>query len=58
VTGFDGHSIELALPTSIAVNLDPSRVLVFRVVPRDLTADTGLIPALGPAAIRIPEASA
>jgi hypothetical protein len=58
VTGFDGHSIELALPTSIAVNLDPSRVLVFRVVPRDLTADTGLIPALGPAAIRVPEASA
>lgn len=58
LTGFDGQRIELALPTSIAGNLDPLEVLVFRVVPRSLTADTGLLPALGPAAIRVPDAGA
>jgi hypothetical protein len=55
LTGFDGQSIELALPASIASNLDPSEVLVFRVVPRSLTEDIGLLPAAGPAAIRVPE---
>lgn len=52
--GFDGQRIELALPNSIVGNLGPSELLGFRVVPRSLTDDIGVLPALGPAAVRAP----